>query len=84
MQHSDARQPIQVTCYSGETYAERPEAFMWEGQAHRVRSIEKEWLEPGEKRFRVSTDGNRLFELCHDEQRDEWSLIEFITRMPLS
>jgi len=75
MQHSDYMRKIQVNCYSGQTYAERPESFVFEGQTFMVKSIEKEWLEPGEKYFRVRTDSNRLFDLCYHELRDEWSII---------
>ena len=43
---------IRVTCYSGRTYVERPQSFFFEGQAHKVNSIEKEWHEPRGKHFK--------------------------------
>ena len=68
--------PIQVTCYSGHTYAERPDLFTWEGEVHRVKEVEREWLEPGQKHFLVRTEDEKTFELCYFEREDMWSLIE--------
>jgi hypothetical protein len=69
----------QVTCYSGHTYAERPDSFIWKGTEHKIERVEREWLEPGEKHFLVRTEGERLFELCYHELRDEWSVIELLS-----
>ena len=43
---------LKVSCYSGQTYAERPKSFAWAGVEYEVEEIEKEWLEPGERHFR--------------------------------
>ena len=48
-----AERPVLVTCYSGQTYAERPESLIWQGIEHRVKQIEKEWQEPGARLFQV-------------------------------
>ena len=72
-------EPIQVKCYSGHEYAERPESFVWGGAELEVNRVEREWLEPGERHFVVRSEGDRLFELCYREQGDEWSGVE-ITR----
>ncbi len=66
-------QPVQVQCYSGHTYAERPCSFHWQEGAHKVQQVEREWLEPGERHFLVRTEALRLFELCYHEQQDQWS-----------
>jgi len=71
-------EPVQVTCYSGHTYAERPKSFLWEGREHRVKMVEKEWQEPGERHFRIRTEDDRMFELCYYESRDEWSAVELL------
>jgi hypothetical protein len=71
-------QPVKVRCYSGQTYAERPASFIWEGAEYKVQKLEKEWLEPGEKHFLVHSEDERLFELCYHEQEDEWSGIELL------
>lgn len=66
----------QVQCYSGHTYAERPDSFIYRGKVCKVERVEREWREPGEKHFKVSSATNKSFELCYNEQEDEWSLRE--------
>ncbi|MFC1956958.1 hypothetical protein ACFLVY_01500 [Chloroflexota bacterium] len=67
---------LEVSCYSGHTYAERPRSFVWQGIAYEVAEIEKTWQQPGERCFQVSTRDNRLFNLCYNETRRQWSLTE--------
>jgi hypothetical protein len=69
---------LKVNCYSGQTYAERPKSFIWEGVEHEIEKIEKEWREPEERRFQVRTKDNKLFQLCYNESQDQWSLTELI------
>ena len=69
---------VQVRCYSGRTYAERPKSFIWEGIEHKVEEVEKEWREPGRKFFRVTTDRGKLFELCYYEIEDGWAAVEVV------
>ena len=68
--------PVQVTCYSGYTFAERPESLIWEGIEHRVKRIEKEWQELGARLFKVVTEDSRFFILSYNERGDEWSAFE--------
>lgn len=65
-----------VQCYSGRTYAERPASFIWRDVTYRIAQVEREWLEPGAKHFLVSTEGGESFELCYNDQKDEWSVSE--------
>ena len=67
---------LEVNCYSGHTYAERPESFVWEGLKYEVEEIERAWQEPGERYFQVKTRDNKLFKLCYNETEDQWSLTE--------
>jgi DNA-binding Lrp family transcriptional regulator len=67
---------VEVRCYSGHTYAVRPTSFVWQNAIYKVKAVEKEWREPGAKHFRVSTEDNKFFELCYNEQQDEWSVID--------
>ena len=69
---------IKVNCYSGHTYAEQPRSFLWEGIEYEVETIEKAWLEPGKKHFQVRTKDNKLFQLCYNETKHNWSLIELV------
>ncbi len=65
---------LEVSCYSGHTYAERPKSFRWQGVAYEVAEIEKAWQEPGKRCFQVSTEDNKLFNLCYNETKQQWSL----------
>ena len=69
---------LEVTCYSGHTYAEEPRSFTWEGTEYQVQEIEKAWQEPGERYFQVRTTDNKLFKLCYNEVRKEWSIREIL------
>ena len=67
---------LKVNCYSGRTYAERPESFQWQGVEYEVAEVEKGWLEPGKRYFQVRTGDNKFFQLCYNETEDQWSLTE--------
>jgi len=67
-----------VKCYSGHTYSERPESFLWQGIEYEVDKIEKAWQEPEGKYFQVRTNDNKLFQLCYNEVEKEWSLTELV------
>jgi len=75
---SDGFNNPKVSCYSGQTYAQRPRSFVWEGVEYEVAAIEKEWLEPGERHFQVRTKAHKLFQLCYNETQDRWSLTELV------
>ena len=66
--------PVQVHCFSGRAYEERPIFFTLEGLTYSVHSVEKEWREPGTKHFLVCTGDNKRVELCYNEQTHEWSI----------
>ena len=68
------QQLLQVKCYSGHTYAQRPESF-WLDKEYKISRIEDEWQEPSKKFFRVLTEDEMLFELCYNEAQDQWWLI---------
>ena len=71
---------LKVTCYSGYTYAEKPESFVWQGNKYNVQKIEREWLEPGKKCFRVRTENHKIVRLCYNEANDRWSMNEVEVR----
>jgi hypothetical protein len=70
--------PVQVVCYSGHTYAERPVSLILEGIEHKVKQIVKEWQEPGARLFEVRIEDGRLFILSYNERGDEWSAFELV------
>lgn len=61
-----------VECHSGFTYAERPIALRWEDERLEITEILARWRIPGGRRFRVSVDDGRVFELFYGELYDEW------------
>ena len=69
---------LEVNCYSGYTYAERPFSFTWQGINYEVETIEKNWQEPQKRYFQVKTIDNKLFQLCYNETKKWWSLIELV------
>jgi len=75
---SDGLNNLRVKCYSGQTYAERPRSFVWEGTEYEVAEVEKAWLEPEERHFQVRTRDNKRFQLCYNETQKQWSLIQLI------
>jgi hypothetical protein len=66
---------LEVECYSGHTFAERPTAFVWHGRRYQVERILKQWRSPDGPGFRLVTAGGEQFELIYHETKDEWSLI---------
>ena len=68
--------PVQVQCYSGRAYADRPVSFTLAGVNHSVVAIEKEWREPGTKHFQVRTGDDERMELCYDERNCAWSVYD--------
>ncbi len=78
MTEANSLGPIQVTCYSGRIYADRPASFVWQDKKYEVKELEREWQEPGEKHFLVKTEDDRHFKLCYHEGNDQWSIAEII------
>jgi hypothetical protein len=66
---------VQVRCYSGLTYAGRPQSFTWHDEAVAVEEILSQWREPAGPVFRVRTDQGE-FVLIYDEHNDRWWLRE--------
>jgi len=64
---------VSVRCYSGRRYAERPEAFWWQGAEVQVEEVLAEWREPAGPAFRVRTSLG-TFVLVYEEEGDRWWL----------
>jgi hypothetical protein len=67
-----------VTCYSGYVYAEEPRSFAWQDKDLTIKSVEKNWREPGRRLFKVVTEHGKLFELCYNEANDQRSAVELM------
>ena len=64
-----------VECHSGYTYADHPIALISKGQKRQIVEILAQWKIPGARCFRVRVDDESVFELCYDEMRDEWQIV---------
>jgi hypothetical protein len=69
---------IQVECYSGHEYAQRPVALWWERERVEVVALLAEAHRPGAKRFTVETQDNRRWVIEYHFDLDSWTLIEMI------
>ena len=67
-------EPAQVECHSGTTYAERPTAFVWQGERLEINEILASWHTENGKRFRVQTADGQIFTLEYFQNRDEWQV----------
>jgi hypothetical protein len=63
-----------VECFSGHTYAQRPVAFVWQGERLEVSEVEAEWHTAEGKRFWVLTSAGERFELYYLTAEDEWTI----------
>ncbi len=73
---------VKVNCYSGHTYAERPQSFQWRGVEHEVKEVVKAWREPVGRCFKVRTGDNKVFQLCYNEAQDFWTALEILEEKP--
>ncbi len=69
---------VKVNCYSGHTYAERPQSFQRRGIEHEVKEVVKAWQEPSGRCFKVRTGDNKIFQLCYNEAQDFWTALEIL------
>jgi len=70
---------VEVSCYSGFTYADHPRSFYWQGIEHKVQRVERVWQEPGVRHFLIRTEDDKLFEIGYHEREDRWSAIELVS-----
>ena len=71
--------PAGVECYSGYTLNERPSCIRWKGEKLAVKSVQKEWREPGCRYFIVCVEGDRIFRLCYYVSTDRWKVAEEVS-----
>lgn len=64
----------QVFCRSGYEFAERPTAFIWEGERIQINELVARWRTPDGKRFLVQTVDNRIFTLVFIESSAVWRI----------
>lgn len=66
--------PVEVSSYSGYTYAQEPRSFTYEGRCYQVSSIKAVWREPEGLFFRVEVGGEDLLVITYKESADKWYL----------
>ena len=77
---------MEVACYAGARYPERPQRVTWRGAQRDVLAVEREWQEPGKRCFLVrlvrsadSAPGGEddlVLRLCYYERNDRWTAAE--------
>ena len=61
-----------VSCYSGSSYAERPQRFTWQQQEYCIERILSTSRTPDRKRFHVRTDQAENFILDYLFENEQW------------
>jgi hypothetical protein len=64
-----------VYCYSDYTYAQKPIAFLYNGERLEVSAIEAEWISPEGRGFKINTPEGRHFKLFYNQIGDRWQII---------
>jgi hypothetical protein len=67
---------VEVACYAGSRYPQRPQRVTWRGGEHEVLAVEREWQEPGRRCFLVRLESDALLRLCYYERNDRWTAAE--------
>lgn len=69
-----SHEALEVDCYAGAGYPERPRAFTWHGERHEVKEVERRWRTPADYGFSVRTTDGEHFTLLYHEREDRWTL----------
>lgn len=65
-------EPVEVSCFSGFTYADRPRTFVWQGETVAVVAVRRAWLAPDGRYFCVASGDGSVFVLRYDAVADRW------------
>jgi len=63
-----------VKCYSGDSYAQQPRSFFWEGKEYNVSAVIKQGYTPQGKQFLVQTPEGLWFNLEYMIEVDQWQI----------
>jgi len=64
---------VDVACYAGSRYPQRPQRVTWRGDEHKVLAVKREWQEPRRRCYLVRLQGPRLLRLSYYERNDRWT-----------
>ena len=67
---------VEVACYAGSRYPQRPQRLTWRGGEHEVLAVEREWQEPHRRCYLVRLQGDLLLTLSYYERGDRWTAAE--------
>jgi hypothetical protein len=67
---------VEVACYAGSRYPQRPVRLTWRGGEHEVLAVEREWQEPRRRCYLVRLEGDLLLTLSYYERNDRWTAAE--------
>lgn len=67
---------VEVACYAGSRYPQRPLRVTWRGAERDVLAVEREWQEPRRRCYLVRLEGDRLLRLSYYERNDRWTATE--------
>ncbi len=73
--HSPTSSPATVWCRSESRYAERPIAFLWEGQQRRVVQVLAQWRDPHGVGFQILADDGNAYRLHYHQPSAVWEVI---------
>ncbi len=66
--------PIEVSCYSGYQYGERPISFKLLERTFQVIEILDRWYGEDHLYFKIKADDQRVYLLKYGQAQDQWSL----------
>jgi len=67
---------VDVACYAGSRYPQRPLRVTWRGAERDVLAVEREWQEPRRRCYLVRLEGDRLLRLSYYKRNDRWTATE--------
>lgn len=71
-----ARCEVQVRCYAGAFYPERPQAVCLQGEWHVVEALLQRWRTPQGPGFRVRTQDMLVLDLLYNEITNTWDVVQ--------
>lgn len=67
---------VEVACYAGSRYPQRPLRVTWRDAEHEVLAVEREWQEPRRRCYLVRLEDDRRLTLSYYERNDRWTAAE--------
>jgi len=64
---------VDVACYAGSRYPQRPLRVTWRGGEHEVLAVEREWQEPRRRCYLVRLEGDVFLRLSYYERNHRWT-----------